>query len=274
MRIKLTIKPKNRNAIIPFNYNYYLSTAIYRWIEKSSPEYSKFLHESGFSLEGTNRRFKHFCFSNLIVPQRKVINSNLMILSDRIEWYVGIPIDETLKHFVIGIFEKQEFYIERKDNIFFINMVEALPEPEWKSKMKFRMISPLTISVPEERNGKFIPHYLRPDDSRLNDALRKNIINKFLSLNDKNSHQSGNSIYKERLEFSCMLDDKFIQDRGGAEKISKLITIKENQTSETKVRGFMCPITLEGNIELIKLAYDSGLGEKGSLGFGMIEQTI
>jgi CRISPR-associated endoribonuclease Cas6 len=30
-------------------------------------------------------------------------------------------------------------------------------------------------------------------------------------------------------------------------------------------------LTIEGNPELIKLAYDSGLGEKGSMGFGMLE---
>ncbi|MBI4810670.1 MAG: CRISPR-associated endoribonuclease Cas6, partial [Ignavibacteriales bacterium] len=53
--------------------------------------------------------------------------------------------------------------------------------------------------------------------------------------------------------------------------ISKLITIKEGHKEETRVRGFMCPITIEGNPELIKLAYECGLGEKGSLGFGMIE---
>jgi CRISPR-associated protein, Cas6 family len=33
----------------------------------------------------------------------------------------------------------------------------------------------------------------------------------------------------------------------------------------------MCPLTIEGNPDLIKLAYESGLGEKNSLGFGMIE---
>jgi CRISPR-associated endoribonuclease Cas6 len=33
----------------------------------------------------------------------------------------------------------------------------------------------------------------------------------------------------------------------------------------------MCPITIEGNPELIRLAYESGLGEKNSMGFGMLE---
>jgi CRISPR-associated endoribonuclease Cas6 len=53
--------------------------------------------------------------------------------------------------------------------------------------------------------------------------------------------------------------------------ISKLITIKQGREDETKVRGFMCPLKIEGNPALIALAYESGLGEKNSLGFGMLE---
>ncbi|MER3523977.1 MAG: hypothetical protein C4326_07890 [Ignavibacteria bacterium] len=53
--------------------------------------------------------------------------------------------------------------------------------------------------------------------------------------------------------------------------VSKLITIQQGHDDETKVRGFMCPLMIKGNPELIRLAYESGLGEKGSLGFGFIE---
>jgi len=71
--------------------------------------------------------------------------------------------------------------------------------------------------------------------------------------------------------FSCRLDQNFIADRGGPDKITKLITIREGREGETKVRGFMCPVTIEGDERLIRLAYESGLGEKNSMGFGMIE---
>ncbi|MDI6766846.1 MAG: CRISPR-associated endoribonuclease Cas6 [Bacteroidota bacterium] len=262
MRLKLKLEPKLRNTEIPLSYNYFLSSAIYYWIEQSSPTYSKFLHEHGFSVDGNTRQFKHFCFSNLNIPRRNITNSRLVVLSAQIEWYIGMPVEETLKHLVIGIFEKQEFYIEREENIFTIAQVEALPEPEFVKTMKFQMLSPLTISIPEERNGKILPHYLRPDDERLSEAIKKNILNKYHSLN-------GN--LPENTNFDCSLDEKFIHDRGGPERISKLITIKEGHKEETRVRGFMCPITIEGNPKLIKLAYESGLGEKGSLGFGMIE---
>ena len=286
MRLHLTIRSVRGGSSIPLSYSYYLSTALYRWIEQSSPEYSAFLHDHGFPLDGTLRRFKHFCFSQLDVPKRRITNGRLQILSPTINWYIGMPVEETLQHLVVGMFESREFYIEREENEFVVEQVETMPEPEWKSPMRFRMISPLTVSVPEERNGRLIPHYLQADDARLSDALRRNIVNKYRSLcrsewparrNGSAGEHSDHTItsdYQSDLqdtEFRCTLDEKFITDRGGPEKISKLITIKQGRPDETKVRGFMCPLTIEGNPELIKFAYESGLGEKGSLGFGMLE---
>ena len=173
-----------------------------------------------------------------------------------------MPVEETLKHVVVGIFEKQEFYIDREYNRFVVEQVEILPEPEWERKMSFTMLSPMTVSLPEERNGKLVPQYLRAHDLRLSDALRVNIVNKYRSLY-KNELQD--------IEFSCTLDQDYIEKHGGYEGVSKLIVIKEGKEDETKVKGIMCPLTIEGNPDLIKLAYESGLGEKNSLGFGMIE---
>lgn len=289
MRLHLILRSLNQSCSINLNYQYYLSAALYRWIENSSPSYARFLHQTGFSPEGLARRFKHFCFSQLLVAQRTIRNGHLIIHSPAVDWYVDMPVEATLQHLVVGIFEKQELYIEREENRFFVESVETLPEPDWTRRMKFRMLSPLTVSVPEDEASfqpeskvsfipgverrrrkpssilpqrRIIPHYLRPNDTRLSEALRANILNKHASLFASEPDDK---------EFCCTLDEKFITQRGGPDRISKLITIKEGHPDETRVRGFMCPLTIEGNPQLIKLAYESGLGEKGSLGFGMIE---
>ena len=262
MRMRLVLRPLNRRCSVTLNYSYYLSAAIYSWIETSSPEYSAFLHDKGFSLEGTTKRFKHFCFSQLEVPERKIENGRLRILSPTVTWYVSMPVEQSLQHLVVGMFEKREFYIEREENRFVIEQVETLPEPKWGRRMTFRMLSPVTVSTMHERNGRLLPEYLLANDERLADLSRQNILNKYRSL-------YGNE--PEDTEFVCTLDNEFITRRGGPEKISKLITIKEGRPDETKVRGFMCPLHIEGNPALIALAYESGLGEKNSLGFGMLE---
>lgn len=176
-----------------------------------------------------------------------------------------MPIEESLQHLVTGLFEKREFFIEREENRFIVEQVETLPEPQWSRRMKFRMLSPTTVSVPDMRNEKFGGHYLFHDDPRLSECLQKNIVNKYESLYGRKADDSS---------FLCTLDERFIADmQRKGKKVSRLITVKDGRTDQTKVRGFMCPLTIEGNPELIKLAHKSGLGEKGSLGFGMVELT-
>jgi CRISPR/Cas system endoribonuclease Cas6 (RAMP superfamily) len=41
MRLRLTLRPAHRDCTVSLNYAYYLSAAIYRWIEASSPEYAR-----------------------------------------------------------------------------------------------------------------------------------------------------------------------------------------------------------------------------------------
>ena len=39
-------------------------------------------------------------------------------------------------------------------------------------------------------------------------------------------------------------------------------------------RAYMMDMILEGDIDLIEFAYDVGLGEKNSMGFGMIQYAV
>lgn len=272
MRLHLVLRPLSQRCSVTLNYSYYLSTAIYRWIDASSPEYARFLHDQGFHVDGSLKRFKHFCFSQLVVTNRTIAGGRLQILSPTVDWYVAMPVEASLQHLVVGMFDKREFFIEREENRFVVEQVETLPDPKWERRMTFRMLSPLTVSTIHERNGRLLPEYLLPGDKRIGDLLRQNILNKYRSLygaEPKASFDSDSSMMKDA--FNCILDEKFIAHRGGHEKISKLITIKQGREDETKVRGFMCPLTIEGSPALIALAYESGLGEKNSIGFGMLE---
>jgi CRISPR-associated endoribonuclease Cas6 len=245
------------------SYEYYLSSAIYKWIELSSPEFSAFLHDHAYSPEQHKRSFKHFCFSQLFAERSHVQDERIFFDSDTIMWYVGMVVEEALQHFVTGLFEKRRFFIDREYNTFVVEQVEMLPDPVWTSLMKFKTLSPITVSVAEERNGKLLSRYLKADDPHLQESLRNNLLRRYESLY---------GILPQNQEFRCIPDAEYITRRGSVDRISKLVTIKKGMPDETKVRGFRCPVTLEGSLDLIKLAYESGLGEKGSVGFGMIEE--
>jgi CRISPR-associated endoribonuclease Cas6 len=267
VRLHLTIRPLTQHCSLSLNYPYYLSSAIYHWIEQSSPAYSHFLHEQGFSPEHVTRKFRHFCFSRLAIPRRDTQSQpgRIVILSPTIDWYVSMAVEESLRHFVTGVFEKQEFFIEREEFRFGIEQVEALPDPVWKERMRFRMLSPTTVSVPEVRNGKLTPTFLYHDDERLSGCLRDNMLNKYASLYGASP---------EDTRFTCTIDNEFAESQHRKGRTTdKLITVRERRGDETKIRGFLCPLTIEGNAELIRLAYMCGLGEKNSMGFGMVEAT-
>jgi CRISPR-associated endoribonuclease Cas6 len=48
------------------------------------------------------------------------------------------------------------------------------------------------------------------------------------------------------------------------------VTIKAGTLQETKVRGFMCKLDLRCPKELMQIAYECGLGEANSQGFGCL----
>jgi len=75
----------------------------------------------------------------------------------------------------------------------------------------------------------------------------------------------------DRLEF--VIDADYLARRGGPEKVSKLITIKEGTAEETRIKAFECPFTLTGNPELMGVAWECGVGDHNSMGCGMVEEA-
>jgi CRISPR-associated endoribonuclease Cas6 len=73
------------------------------------------------------------------------------------------------------------------------------------------------------------------------------------------------------LDFRFLPDREYLKKRQG--RVTKLITLYEGRPEETKNRAFECPFALEGPPELLRIAYESGLGNDNAMGFGMIEQV-
>jgi len=50
--------------------------------------------------------------------------------------------------------------------------------------------------------------------------------------------------------------------------------IKNIQFKQTNIIGFLAPFTVIGSPELIRVGYEAGFGEKGSMGFGMVKTRV
>ncbi len=263
MRLKITLLPKEHNALLPINYQYPLSAAIYHILAQAEPVYADFLHREGYP-NSHKKKLKLFVFSKLFFDRAaKVINNTLQLTDVPLCWFfISSPMEETfVQNFVIGLFEKSEIAIGNKQNVlrFTTQQVESLPAPILTNEMHGRTLSPISISVshPVTRN----PQYLLPLDENTSRVICNNLRLKYETIHEKS--------YDGEIDWNA--DKNYISERGGETKTTKLITIKEGTPEETKVKGFNCPFILHGEPEILRVAFECGLGERNSIGFGMIE---
>lgn len=258
MRFKLILEV-NRKAfgnLLPLNYQYEQSAAIYKILASASEEYAKWLHDNGYML-GRGKRFKLFTFSPFKIEKRKVLfnEERIAILCDMIEWQISFFPEQSTEKFIQGIFVNQVFEIGDKSSTvqFHVRSVEVLPSPLYKDEMKFATMSPMCLRCNYE-DGKI--EYLSPIDIRAKNAIRAGLLSRYEAF-------YGNPFDEENFNFDFILLD---------EPKSKLIKIKANTQEETKVRGFMCQFKMEAPIAMMKMMYEGGIGEECAVGFGCLRE--
>lgn len=254
MRFKLLLRV-DKTAFgdkIPCSYAYELSSAVYRFLSKSGSDYAGWLHNNGFEVKG--KPFKLFTFSRLQIPQYRIEGENLRILSDTLEWQISFLPERSTQEFVQGVFSEQTFEIGRRGAVvrFHVQQVNVEPTPVFTETMEFRTLSPICISLMVDRKKVL---YITPEHEEAERLIKLNLLDKYEAL------------YREAYP-ETDFDFRF-------EVLSKpkssLVTIKAGTPAETRVRGFMCDFRLTAPVELMKVMYESGIGGKGSMGFGMVK---
>ncbi|MFQ6040688.1 MAG: CRISPR-associated endoribonuclease Cas6 [Candidatus Poribacteria bacterium] len=251
MRIEIIFENPYRETVIPLNYNYFLTTCIYRMLETSSPVYSAKMHKEGYRFGG--KRFKLFTFSQLLPKRWQVLNSHFLLIQSReSRWLISSPVGEFVMHLVDGILAQGKVQVGKV--AFQVLQARTLVSPDFTSSMRFTCLSPITMSTKIERNGKITQHYCR---------LEENFYEKVLeNLRRKYELLTGNSA--DGLQLNMEFDSSYISRRGG--RITKLIDFKG-----IKILGYLAPLMVEGDAELIRIGYECGFGDKNSAGFGMVE---
>lgn len=267
IRIKLNLRPIEKNTVVPINYQYPLSAAIYKILSGGSTEYSQWLHNNGY-LSPTHKPLKLFVFSKLFVARknRSIQNNSMKIYNfPMCSLYISSPmLEDFIQNFVVGLFSDQKIEIGGKHSVgrFNIEQVETIPIPDFNETQLFTCMSPMTISTAKEDPNDHYEHYIRPSEDNFSEALRKNLIAKYRTIHKKEPSN-------DNLEFK--IDAEYFHRKGGDEGISKLITIKEGAPEETQVKAFETPFSLTGSKELKTVAYECGIGQRNSMGFGMVE---
>lgn len=262
MRFQILFSLPQRDKFLPVDYQYYISSWIYKRIGEANQEFAQFLHNEGYG-EG-NRKFKFFNFSplNLKPYEAHWERGVFELLGHEISLAVSFYLPEIAEPFVKGLFMNNEIFIGDRINSVQLKVKEIriLATPEFKETMSYRLISPCCITRPK-REGEAHGQYLPPEDPEFIPRLTENLKTKFETAQRVPSY-AGDSNGSEM--------DIDIQTLGRKPK-SKLIKVKALTKEATDIRGWLFDCKITAPVEMHEFIWNVGLGEKGSMGFGMVE---
>lgn len=268
MRVNITAKTR-QPAEFPFNYQYALHSVIYRLIEKSSPDYSDYLHNRGFSGQTGPKRFKLFTFSKINFGSVNATKSGFNRIRE-FGFIFSTPVEPSFEHLILGLFADQTFHFnfcgKRIDCT--ITRVETLPDPEFTGESRFLCLSPIAVSTKREKEGGGLEQhyldYMNPKErERFTRNIRQNLIRKYETV-------WGTPYPDPDRDFEFRFDIDYIAKRQG--KISKLIHFKKiNSHTRTKIKAFEAPFIIKADPGLIRIGYEAGFGNDNAAGFGCAE---
>jgi CRISPR-associated endoribonuclease Cas6 len=263
MRLQLTLTPCAGHGLLPVNYQYPLSAAIYRIIQQADEKYSAFLHNEGYKLNG--KSFKLFSFSDLRVPFR-IQGDRLHINGSPASLIISFHIDEAATNFIKGLFINQQLEIADKISRtpFSVTNVQLLPDSfafvrHTEPEVVLQPLSPLVVG---RKNSKGNYDYLNPADPDFNEWFIHNWIEKYKAINGNSTTDA--EAMRSRICIQLLTP--------GQEIRSRLITIKAFTPEQTQIRGFTkFRMKVKAPKPLLELAMNAGMGLYNAQGMGCVE---
>lgn len=254
MRFEITLTPANWKYKLPLNYQYPLLVNVYRIFSLGDANFTDWLHTNGYGNNGKNTKL--FTFSRLFTEPGK-ITGEVLSTNGPARFFFSTPgMNKQLQVFLNGLLNSYDFIISDNGTFvrFTITGINSVEPSEFGNDQIFRMLSPCVSSIKHEGKIK----YLQPGDNAIEDNLANNLIWKYELIHGE--PYTGDI----KIEF----DRDYIERH---RRLSKLVRIKTGREDEQHIRGFICPIKITTSSKMLAVAYDCGLGEKNSLGFGMLD---
>lgn len=247
MRIKIVLRTPTDGLFVPYDYQYFITASIYRKLFLSDPYFAEFLHQQGYS----RKRYKLFCFSHLQAQRKKGTADGFWIVGDA--WIIiGSPLVQFCYHFLRGVtLEPQLELGELK-----LDVKEVLTQEVSVAgnSARFLCLSPIVVTGVSDA-GRRPADYLRYEENPalFSEKIRQNLLRRY---------QACYNNLPEDDRFFFFFDHVYLKEKGG----TKLI-----QYRDQNILCYLAPLQLEGSAELVRFAWEAGLGEKNSMGFGCVE---
>ena len=246
MRIKISAVSKSKIALRT-GYQYQLQGLVYNLIDKHSADW---LHNEGFKFE--KRRYPLFNFSEILERGRYDSDLKIFTFSGQISFYISSPVNWILEQIAKNAVTKDELKLGQNNII--ITAIEVFKQLDIdKKKVRVNCLTPIEVhSTLTKADGAKKTYYYSPHEKEFSEFINENLRKKWFSL------------YQKDCPYNL--------------KISP-VNIKYNKERKrnfkgTIIKGWSGHFYLEGDKELIELAFDAGLGSRNSAGWGMVELVI
>ncbi len=191
--------------------------------------------------------FKFYTFSNLVLMNRKP--SKIGLCFEGAFLILSSPDDRFIKSFAEGLLQQPEFYLDgpRGSADFLIERIEILKELSFGDECWFKTLSPIYVKTIRKENEGMREIDLYPTEPKFYENLHRNLVERFSEFYGK-----------------APADHFDVVETAD-------IKPKRIKIAESYRRCSLMSLRLQASPELLKFAYDAGLGEKNAMGFGCVD---
>lgn len=235
MRAKYTFSSEAPIVLTKY-YNRAIQGLIYNLLDT---DFANWLHDTGFKYG--RRSFKLFTFSRLFGPFTR--RGDLIDFGKKVQLYISSPIDKFVGQLCNNLLKKK---LVLETNFINVESIEFLKKPTFSPSAIIRTLSPVTVysTLLTPQNTKKT-YYYSPYEKEFSELILQNLLKKADMLNIAAKKEF-------KIRPYCVKD--------------VYVSFKE-----TLIRGWVGEFEVEGDPNLLEIAYETGLGSKNSAGFGMIE---
>lgn len=231
MRLHFTLTPNNE--YVPFAYQHWLTGVFHKWLADNDLHDKISLYSLSW-LDGSRRVRNHLEF-----PRGA-------------KWFVSFYEDQYAEKLVNGALQKPELFCGMR-----VTRIEQQTAPDFGTKYKFKVASPVFIKGKKPSNGKPPHHYLF-NEPEADELMTKTLIHKM---------DEANKVAEKEIFTDTDKQVKVAFDREFQTPKIKLVRIKE-----TDLKANICPVIIEGTNKAVQFAWNVGIGNGTGSCFGSLKE--
>lgn len=238
MRSKITARNLSKLPV-NFDYQYGLASTLYFRLANADIKLANETH--------AHQGFKFYTFSNLIRINKK--HSRTGLCFEEAFFFLSSPDDRFIKSFAEGLLQEPQFYLNGPHGKvdFAIERIEILKETSFDDECWFKTLSPIYVKTMRKESDVLREVDLYPTEPKYYENLHKNLVERFSEFYGK-----------KPVDHFDVIETADIKP-------------KRIRISEGYRRCSLMSLRIQASPELLKFAYDAGIGEKNAMGFGCVD---